>query len=132
MLVLDPSPREAEPFTRITRRCRAVRSLPLAPSSVPLIPSRQCAAFIEKSELTTGGSLPLCLGRESLITFSTSCSLLLAPRSLLGALIMSSTGQVLAFAVPWIAMNPPLLADIQTEIDEKMFAIKYELSYISR
>jgi hypothetical protein len=27
---------------------------------VPLIPSRQCAAFIEKSELTTGGSLPLC------------------------------------------------------------------------
>jgi hypothetical protein len=29
-------------------------------------------------------------------------------------------------------MNPPLLADIQTEIDEKMFAIKYELSYISR
>ena len=44
---------------------------------------------------------------------------------------MSSTGQVLAFAVPWIAMNPPLLADIQAEIDEKMFAIKYELSYIS-
>jgi hypothetical protein len=85
MLVLDPSPREAEPFTRITRRCRAVRSLPLAPSSVPLIPSRQCAAFIEKSELTTGGSLPLCLGRESLITFSTSCSLLLAPCSLLPA-----------------------------------------------
>src|SRR5205814_2391800 len=54
----DPSPREAQPFTRITRRCRAVRSLPLAPSSVPLIPSRQCAAFIEKRELTTGGSLP--------------------------------------------------------------------------
>ena len=81
--MLDPSPREAEPFTRITRRCRAVRSLPLAPNSVPLIPSRQCAAFIEKSELTTGGSLPLCLGRESLITFSTSCSLLLAPCSLL-------------------------------------------------
>ena len=51
-------PREAEPFTRITRRGRAVRSLPLAPSSVPLIPSLQCAAFIEKSELTTGGSLP--------------------------------------------------------------------------
>jgi hypothetical protein len=44
---------------------------------------------------------------------------------------MSSTGQVLAFAVPWIAMNPPLPADIQTEIDE-MFAIKYKLSYISR
>ena len=99
---------------------------------MPLIPSRQCAAFIEKSELTTGGSLPLCLGRESLITFSTSCSLLLAPRSLLGALIMSSTGQVLAFRVPWIAMNPPLLADIQTGIDEIMFAVKYELSYISR
>jgi hypothetical protein len=59
VLVLDASPREAEPFTRITRRCRAVRSLPLAPSSVPLIPSRQCAAFTEKSELTTGGSLPL-------------------------------------------------------------------------
>jgi hypothetical protein len=39
-------------------RGRAVRSLPLAPSSVLLIPSRQCAAFIEKSELTTGGSLP--------------------------------------------------------------------------
>jgi hypothetical protein len=58
MLVLDPSPREAERFTRITRRSRAVRSLPLAPSSVPLIPSCQCAAFIEKSELTTGGSLP--------------------------------------------------------------------------
>jgi hypothetical protein len=59
MLVLDPSsPREAEPFTRITRH-RAVRSLPLAPSSVALIASRQCAAFIEKSELTTGGSLPL-------------------------------------------------------------------------
>jgi hypothetical protein len=48
-------------FTRITRRCRAVRSLPLAPSSVPLIASLQCAAFIEKSELTTGGSLPACL-----------------------------------------------------------------------
>jgi hypothetical protein len=45
---------------------------------------------------------------------------------------MSSTGQVLAFAVPWIAMTPPLPADIQTEIDEKLFAIKYELSYISR
>jgi hypothetical protein len=42
---------------------------------------------------------------------------------------MSSTGQVLAFAVPWIAMNPPLPTDIQTEIDEKLFAIKYELSY---
>ena len=39
-------------------RGRAVRSLPLAPSSVPLIPSRQCTAFIEKSELATGGSLP--------------------------------------------------------------------------
>jgi len=26
---------------------------------VPLLPSRQCAAFTEKSELTTGGSLPL-------------------------------------------------------------------------
>ena len=45
---------------------------------------------------------------------------------------MSSTDQVLAFAVPWIAMNPPLLADIQTEIGEKMFVVKYELSYISR
>jgi hypothetical protein len=92
---------------------------------MPLIPSRQCAAFIEKSELTTGGSLPLYLGRESLITFSASCSLL-------PALIMSSTGQVLAFAAPWIAMNPPLPTDIQTEIDEKIFVIKYELSYISR
>jgi len=30
MLVIDPSPREAQPFTRITRRCRAVRSLALA------------------------------------------------------------------------------------------------------
>ena len=40
-------------------RGRAVRSLPLAPNSVLLIPSCQCAAFIEKSELTTGGSLPL-------------------------------------------------------------------------
>jgi len=40
------------------RDARAVRSLPLAPSSVPLIASRQCAAFTEKSELTTGGSLP--------------------------------------------------------------------------
>ena len=58
--------------------------------------------------------------------------LLLAPCSLLGALIMSSTGQVLAFAVPWIATTPPAPADIQTEIDEKMFAINYELSYISR
>jgi hypothetical protein len=37
--MLNSPPREAEPFTRITRRCRAVRSLPLAPSSVPLIPS---------------------------------------------------------------------------------------------
>src|SRR5438874_13824371 len=56
MLVLDPSPREAEPFTRITRRLAP----PLFPSrSVPnSIASLQCAAFIEKSELTTGGSLP--------------------------------------------------------------------------
>jgi hypothetical protein len=38
----------------------------------------------------------------------------------------------LAFAALWIAMNPPLPADIQTEIDEKLFAIKYEPSYISR
>jgi hypothetical protein len=38
---------------------RAPWSLPLAPSSVPLIPSPKCAAFTEKSELTTGGSLPL-------------------------------------------------------------------------
>jgi hypothetical protein len=125
VLVLGPSPREAEPFTRITRRCRAVRSLPLAPSSVPLIPSRQCAAFIEKSELTTGGSLPLCLGRESLITFSASCSLL-------RVLIMSSTDQVLASVVPWTSMNDLFLSDIAPEIDEKMFAIKYEFSYISR
>jgi len=36
---------------------------PLAPSSVPLIPSCQCAAFIEKSELTTGGSLPFSIVR---------------------------------------------------------------------
>ena len=61
MLMLVPSPREAEPFTRITRRRRVVRSLPLAPSSVLLIASLQCAAFTEKSELTTGGSLPACL-----------------------------------------------------------------------
>src|SRR5438270_8871781 len=56
MLVLDPSPREAEPFTRITRRIAP----PLFPSrSVPnSIASLQCAAFIEKSGLTTGGSLP--------------------------------------------------------------------------
>ena len=61
----DPPRREAERLTRtITnnryRGVRVVRSLPLAPSSVPLIPSPQCAAFIEKSELTTGGSLPQC------------------------------------------------------------------------
>src|SRR2546430_7212911 len=56
MRVLDPSPREAEPFTRITRRLAP----PLFPSrSLPnSIASLQCAAFIEKSELTTGGSLP--------------------------------------------------------------------------
>src|SRR5438874_11391107 len=56
MLVLDPSPREAEPFTRITRRLAP----PLFPSrSVPnSIASLQCAAFIEKIGLTTGGSLP--------------------------------------------------------------------------
>jgi hypothetical protein len=62
-------------------RGRAVRSLPLAPSSVPLIPSRQCAAFTEKSELTTGGSLPACPVPCFLITFSTRRSLLRAPRS---------------------------------------------------
>src|SRR5947207_13267402 len=50
-------PREAKPFTRITRRCRAAL-LALAPSSVPLIGSHPCAAFIEKSALTAGGSLP--------------------------------------------------------------------------
>jgi hypothetical protein len=95
MLVLDPSPREAEPFTRITRRCRAVRSLPLAPSSVPLIPSLQCAAFIEKSELTTGGSLPLRflppIPIRTLIPHP-------FPDSLLRALITSSIGRALASA----------------------------------
>jgi hypothetical protein len=131
-LVLDPSPREAEPFTRITRRCRAVRSLPLAPSSAPLIASLQCAAFIEKSELTTGGSLPLCPVPRILITFSTRRSLLLAPCSALYPPIMFSTGQVLASVVPWTSMNHLFLSDIAPETDEKMFAIKYEFSYISR
>jgi hypothetical protein len=59
--MLDAPPREAEPFTRITRRYRAVRSLPLAPSSVVLIASPECAAFTKKSELTTGGSLPFSI-----------------------------------------------------------------------
>jgi len=57
VLVLDPSPREAKPFTRITRRCRAVRSLPLAPSSVPLIPSLQVRGLYRK-ERTDHGRQP--------------------------------------------------------------------------
>jgi hypothetical protein len=57
MLVLDPSPRETEPFTRITRRCRAVRSLPLAPSSVPLIASLQVRGLYRK-ERTDHGRQP--------------------------------------------------------------------------
>ena len=47
---------------------------------MPLIPSLQCAAFIEKSELTTGGSLPSVSRSYILITFST-LALLPAPRS---------------------------------------------------
>jgi hypothetical protein len=98
---------------------------------VPLIPSIQCAAFIEKSELTTGGSLPLRFLPPIPIPIRTLIPNPF-PDSVLRALITSSTGQVLAFAAPWIATSLPLPADIQTEIDEKMFAIKYELSYISR
>ena len=81
LFILDASPREAEPFTRITWRCRAVRSLPLALSSVPLIPSRQCASFIEKSELTRAAACPGVLFQCILITFSTRRPLLPTPRS---------------------------------------------------
>ncbi len=45
---------------------------------------------------------------------------------------MSSTGQVLASAALWTLMNIPSLANVASEIDEKMFVIKYDLSYISR
>jgi len=38
----------------------------------------------------------------------------------------------LAFVARWISMKPLRLADMAPEIDEKMFVIKYELSYMSR
>jgi hypothetical protein len=131
VLMLDASPREAEPFTGITRRCRAVRSLPLAPISLPLIPSRQCAAFIEKSELTTGGSLPLsCLPPVPIpipIPIPILDPLLPAPRS---DHVLNRPG--LGIRSPWTSMNHLFLSDIASEIDEKLFVIKYEFSYICR
>ena len=48
--ILDAPPREAKPFTR--------RGFFLPDSSPTQYHPPQCAAFIEKSELTTGGSLP--------------------------------------------------------------------------
>ena len=53
---------------------------------MPLIPSLQCAAFIEKSELTTGGSLPLTFLPPIPILVLLFLILFLVPRSLLRAL----------------------------------------------
>ena len=48
------------------------------------------------------------------------------------AALMSLTGRVLASVVPWTSMTHLFLFNIAPGIDEKMFAIKYEFSYISR
>ena len=82
--MLNSPPREAEPFTRITRRCRAVRSLPLAPSSVPLIPSAVRGLY--RKERTDHGRQPALYPVSLLFLFLLLFLILfLTPRSLLPA-----------------------------------------------
>jgi len=87
ILVFDAPPREAEPFTRITRPCRAVRSLPLAPSFVPLIPSLQVCGLYRK-ERTDHGRQPALILSPSVPIRTLIPNPLPAPCSPLPALIM--------------------------------------------
>jgi hypothetical protein len=145
-------PREAEPFTRITRRCCAVRSLPLAPSSVPLIPSLQVRGLYREERTDHGRQPALVVSPSSRVAKTTRdlsqgpiitqsrCVLVLRLTVRVAYSTVTfrplhscpQTGQALASAALWILMNIPSLADVASKIDEKMFVIKYELSYRSR